>query len=384
MKKTQPILEVSNLRIIFGENEQKRIIDDVDFFVNKGEILGIVGESGSGKTQSVLATLGIQSRSPGMVSGSIKYHNSFLKGNVEKKLLNNNDWKHKNQNKTKFIDSIELTDDLIKKYIKKEKNNQSTFYAKDDKMWKKCISNRFEELHIRGSRVFLMFQDPKSYLNPFWTIRKQFEHLLPSTQEQKSIINKVMKRFNLEPVNEVLDKYPHQLSGGMNQRVMIALGAAIKPEIIIADEITTGLDLINQVAVVEHLKELKKEHKQTIIIISHDIGFIQKLADKILVMYNGQGVEFGYAKDILNLNTSYKHPYTKQLIEIFQGVKDYIPGEPPKRYKVEKGCRFHTRCEDFLNNRNRLYCDKKAPEDFLPFENYDENIHRVRCKLFNT
>ena len=358
--KDELLLQVTNLRVVFDlkNGEQKRIIDDVDFILNKGEVLGIVGESGSGKTQTVLALLGIHIQNPGLVKGEI----CIYKGK--------NDYK-------------DLSSTYIKKYVRHKKFKNIDKYYKDEKRWNKKINHLYGVHEIRGNRIFIMFQDPKSYLNPFWTIRKHFRKIIPEKALSGMSYDKAMieslKKFNL-PVDHVPDSYPHQLSGGMNQRVMIALGYACKPDIIVADEITTGLDIVNQVAVVKHLKNIQEERGLSIILISHDLGFISKLSDKILVMYNGQGMEFGPADIILDPKQKKKHPYTRELISIFNESHEqgYISGEPPRRDEIIHGCRFHKRCPDNLNNPE-FKCSEHIP---LDFSNLLENPHQVRCRLF--
>ncbi|MCG2716770.1 MAG: ABC transporter ATP-binding protein [Candidatus Marinimicrobia bacterium] len=355
-----PLLQVTNLRVVFDlqHGSQKRIIDDVDFVLNKGEILGIVGESGSGKTQTVLALLGIHIQNPGVVKGEIKFQISDSR--LE-----------------------DLSSSHIDKYVSYSKGKITEMYYKNEKRWKKSIDQQYGLHEIRGNRIFIMFQDPKSYLNPFWTIRKHFKKIVPTRSldglSHEEVMIEALKKFNL-PIDQVPASYPHQLSGGMNQRVMIALGYACKPDVIIADEITTGLDIVNQVVVVKHLKHIQQECNLSIILISHDLGFISKLSDKILVLYNGQGMEFGPADIILDPKQTRKHPYTRELMEIFNEShkQGYISGEPPRRDEIINGCRFHKRCREYFNNPV-LNCSKNAPTDFTDLI---QAPHQVRCALF--
>lgn len=357
---TQPLLQVTNLRVVFNlqQGKQKRIIDDVDFVLNRGEILGIVGESGSGKTQTVLALLGIHIQDPGVVKGEIKLYDA---------------------------DSVseDLSSSHVNEYVGFSEGKTGRLYFKNEKKWKKSINRQYKLHEIRGKRIFIMFQDPKSYLNPFWTIRKHFQKIVPVKSlrglSHEEVMMEALRKFNL-PVDHVPAAYPHQLSGGMNQRVMIALGYACKPDIIIADEITTGLDIVNQVAVVKHLKHIQQECNLSIILISHDLGFISKLSDKILVMYNGQGMEYGPADIILDPRQSEKHPYTRELMEIFNEShqQGYISGEPPRRDEIINGCRFHKRCREYLNNPD-LNCSAQVPADFTDLT---KKQHQIRCVLF--
>lgn len=359
----ETILEVENLQVVFNvENGgQKRILDDVDLLLKKGNTLGIVGESGSGKTQTVFSVLGIHVQEPGMVKGAVKL--------LDKENSNN---------------TVNLTQKLIKNTVTTSKNKNSVFYHKNIKRWNKGINKVYILHQIRGKKIFIMFQDPKSYLNPFWTVKKHFSKivkpLLKKGENFEKVMSDALNKFKL-PLGEIIYKYPHELSGGMNQRVMIALGYACKPDIIIADEITTGLDIVNQVAVIKHLKDIQKECQLSIILISHDIGFISKLADDILVMYNGQGMEFGPSEVIFNLSEEKKHPYTKELLEIFYETHDkgYISGEPPKREEIISGCRFHKRCPVFQNAPDKYKCDEIPPKDFTDLK---KKPHQVRCKIY--
>lgn len=359
-----PLLNVSNLKVVFGSgSDQKTVIDDIDYLLDRGKVLGIVGESGSGKTQSTFALLGIELGRPGIVEGNID--------------LNFDD------HTSNYLSTI------INREVTKKNINGTTSYIKNYGSWKKSISQFYHD--IRGKRIFLMFQDPKSYLNPFWTIKKLFSIVVPRELRNHygldSILKESLMKFGLINHDEIGQKYPHQLSGGQIQRVMIALGYACRPDIIIADEITTGLDVVNQRSVVHHLKILIENgddhHNKKlpgIILISHDLGFISKLANYILVMYAGQGLEFGSAENILNPDYTPKHPYTGELLKIFLGThkKGYIDGDPPDISAPPMGCRFHERCEIFANHME-YQCDQNSPNDF---HDLTRSSHQIRCRKY--
>ncbi|MCK5682884.1 ABC transporter ATP-binding protein [bacterium] len=344
------LIQIENLRIsFFDKNILKTVVDDVDFNLQRGEILGIVGESGSGKTQTALSLLGIQSGWPGIIGGSMKY---FDKDNNCKEML------------------VPILDGSL--------NKTGKIIVKDKRKWRNQSKIMYQ--NIRGKKVFMMFQDPKSYLNPYWNVKKHFKRILnlDGMKMEDKFIYECLERFGLE--KNIAEEYPHSLSGGESQRVMIALGYACKPEVIIADEITTGLDLVNQLRVVKHLKDLKKEMDLSIILISHDLGFVSKLADKILVMYAGQGMEYGPIEKVLNEKENFKHPYTKTLIQIYsdKSTVKFIKGPPPDRYLSDKsGCRFHARCSIF--KEKKLDCDKNNPADFNEIKS---DSHYIRCKLY--
>jgi len=358
-----PLVTLNNLRVVYNIGKHQRtVIDDIDYILHHGEILGVVGESGSGKTQSAFSILGIENSSPGIVFGEVKicFHDQS--------------------------NGINLGD-LIHSTTQHVKTENGVWYKKNEFQWKKTIKKIYK--NVRGKRIFLMFQDPRSYLNPFWTIDKHFQQVVPKEIQKatpiKTIMQSSLTKFGLNDVAQIATCYPHELSGGMNQRVMIALGYACRPDVIIADEITTGLDVVNQKAVVNHLKQLMKTSKENgaanppgIILISHDLGFVSKLADTIFVMYAGQGMEYGDAKIILDPRAQKKHPYTKELVEIYLHKSEYIRGDPPKLDNPPSGCRFHERCTVFENNRH-LGCDITPPRDFTRMK---RGKHQIRCKLF--
>jgi len=359
------LIQLHNLRVVFDiGGHQRTVIDDIDYVLHRGEILGIVGESGSGKTQSAFSILGIENGKPGIVGGDISI---TLDHSGEAYSIG------------ELVDSV----------VSKSKTGTQLLYRKNEHKWKKNIRKFHRE--IRGKRIFLMFQDPRSYLNPFWTIEKHFQRVVPPEIQAREnidhIIETSLRKFGLSDYRRVASCYPHELSGGMNQRVMIALGYACKPDVIIADEITTGLDVVNQKMVVSHLKRLMNMSDENsgrrlpgIIVISHDLGFISKLADTIFVMYAGQGVEFGDADIILNPKVKRKHPYSRELVEIYlhSHRKGYIEGDPPKLDNPPSGCRFHERCHVFKSN-GKLGCDTNPPEDF---GDLTEKKHQIRCRLY--
>jgi len=357
-----PLLNVSNLKVVYGKDgNQVTVIDDIDYQLHRGKVLGIVGESGSGKTQSSFSLLGIESGRPGIVEGNIDFN--F------------------NRHSTSYLNKI-INREIVKKNI-----SGATQYIKNFRNWEKSISKFYR--NIRGKRIFLMFQDPKSYLNPFWNIKKLFTTVIPQEiidiNGFDTIFQKSLLKFGLDNYREIEQKYPHQLSGGQIQRVMIALGYACSPDIIIADEITTGLDVVNQRIVVDNLKKLldnvSNNHNKKlpgIILISHDIGFISKLANHILVMYAGQGLEYGTADKLLDPNYKPKHPYTSKLLNIYLGGQEYIEGDPPNISAPPVGCRFHERC-DIFNKNQKLQCDQFFPKDFKDMNYYS---HQIRCRLY--
>ncbi|WP_298499038.1 ABC transporter ATP-binding protein [uncultured Algibacter sp.] len=271
------ILEIKNLSISFGENE---VIHDISYNLNENEILGIVGESGSGKSVSSLSILGL------------------LPKNISK--INNG---------TILFNGNELT---------------------------KLTSKAFQK--IRGNKIAMIFQEPMSSLNPSMTCGKQVEEiLLQHTKLSKKQIKEetliLFKRVKLPNPKRIFKAFPHEISGGQKQRVMIAMAIACKPDILIADEPTTALDVTVQKDIINLLKGLQIETKMSIIFITHDLALISEIADRVLVMYKGDIVEQGMVKDIFN---NPKHNYTKALINSRPSLDTRLKNLPT--------------IKDFLNN----------------------------------
>jgi len=252
------MLQIKELTISFKlEDSQIQVINGVHFVLDKNEILGIVGESGSGKSVTSLAILGLLPKNKTTIKGSILFH--------EDELLN-----------------------------RSEKEFQQ----------------------IRGNRISMIFQEPMSSLNPSLTCGYQvaeiiIQHQKISNRDAKAQVLELFKKVKLPRIEAIYNQYPHQLSGGQKQRVMVAMAIACKPEILIADEPTTALDVTVQKEIIKLLKELQEETKMSIIFISHDLALVSEIADKVLVMQNGNIVEQGDVKDVFK---NPGHNYTKALI----------------------------------------------------------------------
>ncbi|HSH52997.1 MAG TPA: ABC transporter ATP-binding protein, partial [Bacteroidales bacterium] len=256
------LLDVNNLTLAFGsETDSKKVIDNVSFKLNKGETLGIVGESGSGKSMTALSILNLQPPNAS-VAGDIYYYEN-----------------------SKKIKLSELS----------------------GKAW----------LSFRGKNISMIFQEPMTSLNPTMKCGKQvseilFLHTNLSTKKRHKRVLELFEEVKLPDPQRIYNSYPHELSGGQKQRVMIAMAIALKPAILIADEPTTALDVTVQKAIIDLLKDIQEKYAISIIFISHDLGVIAQIAHKVLVMYNGQVVEKGEVKKILN---NPKEPYTQGLIK---------------------------------------------------------------------
>lgn len=271
----QTLLNIENLSISFGKNQ---VIHNISYHLKTNEILGIVGESGSGKSVSSLAILGLLPKKISKInSGSIHYKNEDL---------------------------TQLTPKLFQK--------------------------------IRGSKIAMIFQEPMSSLNPSMTCGKQIEEILKlhtklSKTEIKKNVLSLFSQVKLPDPDRVYKVYPHEISGGQKQRVMIAMAIACKPDILIADEPTTALDVTVQKDIITLLKALQSDTKMSIIFITHDLALISEIANRVLVMYKGQIVEEG---DVLKIFKSPQHNYTKALInsrpslnarlKVLPTIKDYL------------------------------------------------------------
>jgi oligopeptide transport system ATP-binding protein len=291
-----PILEVKDLRsYFFGHEGTVKAVDGVSFDVQEGETLGLVGESGCGKSVSALSILRLIPNPPGeIVDGEV-----FFEGR----------------------DLLKLSDEEIRK--------------------------------VRGNRIAMIFQEPMTSLNPVLTIGRQIAEpmevhrnmpLKKALEKAKELLGKVQIADSGTRVRD----YPHQFSGGMRQRAMIAMGLGCNPRLIIADEPTTALDVTVQAQLLELLKNLTRDFSMALIIITHNLGVVARYADRVNVMYAGKIVEKGSAWDIYE---NPMHPYTIGLMasvpQLDQDVKKKlvpIRGQPPNLANVPEGCAFHPRC----------------------------------------
>jgi oligopeptide/dipeptide ABC transporter ATP-binding protein len=296
---SEPILSVRDLSThFFTRDGVVRAVDDVSFDVEQGRVLGIVGESGSGKSVTALSIMGLIPKPPGEIVG----------GEV---LWEGRDLAH--------------------------------------------LSDRNLE-DVRGKEIAMIFQDPMTSLNPTLTIGTQITETL---RRHEGVSRSAAKVRAAELLDEVgipnpkrrLDDYPHRLSGGMRQRVMIAIAISCDPALLIADEPTTALDVTVQAQILDLLEDLRQEHRMAMIIITHDMGVVAEAADDVLVMYAGQIVE---QAPVLDLFDHPEHPYTEALLGALPQVEDVgvrdrrltaIPGRPPDLMDPPPACRFAPRCK---------------------------------------
>ena len=321
-----PLLEVRNLKTYFyTEDGVVHAVDGVDFYVNSGEVLGIVGESGCGKSVTSLSIMRLIS-----APGKIEAGEIFFEGK-----------------------------DLVK--------------ATEEEMMK-----------IRGNRVSMIFQQPQSALNPVFRAGDQISEVLNIHQDfgkeagQKRAVE-LLKLVGIPEPESRAQSFPHELSGGMAQRVMIAMALACVPDLLIADEPTTALDVTIQAQILDLMRDMRTQLGSAMILITHDLGVIAEMADRVAVMYAGEIVE---QSPVASLFDEPLHPYTKGLIgsiPILGEVRerlDVIPGSVPNLVNLPTGCRFAPRCMARVEH-NLSICADKRPELVEVYEG-----HKVRCWLY--
>ena len=294
-----PVLEVRDLCVRFATNDGPvYAVNDVGFELGRGQTLGIVGESGSGKSQTMLAMMGLLARN-GTATGQVLHHGRNLLG----------------------LPAAELN-------------------------------------AVRGDRVAMIFQDPMTSLNPYLTVERQMTEVLElhrglGRREARVRAIRALDDVKIPDAKRRIDFYPHEFSGGMRQRVMIAMALLCEPEVLIADEPTTALDATVQAQIVQLLRELQREHGTAIVMITHDLGVVAGLCDDVLVMYGGRVMEHACADDIFHRPS---HPYTRGLLaalpRLDAGAETLrsIPGNPPNMNALPPGCPFSARCR-FVEER---------------------------------
>jgi len=336
VKEHEVILNVQDLTTrFFTEEGTVYAVEGISFKIYKGEVLGFVGETGCGKSVSALSILQLIQPPGKIVNGSVEFMN----------------------------------EDLLKKSEK-------------------------EILSYRGNKITMIFQDPINSLNPVFTVGKQISEVLllhkeeelmieASNQQSKGLYDvarertqQILKDLNIPSPENVLDRYPHELSGGMRQRIQIAMAIACSPILLVADEPTTALDVTVQNQILKLMKDLQKDYNTSILFITHDLSVISKMCDRVAVMYCGSIVEYGTLQNIFKRTL---HPYTKGLLSAvpIEGKKDdlkAIPGMIPNPIYPPKGCKFHPRCEFCFEP-----CNSEIPESIEVEPNYF-----VACHLYDS
>ncbi|WP_078379996.1 ABC transporter ATP-binding protein [Sutcliffiella halmapala] len=316
----EDLLNVEELYIKFKNNKKEvSAVNNISFSLKEGETVALVGESGCGKSVTSLSIMGLIPKHDGVVKGSIKLGDLQLNGLSPKKMRK-----------------------------------------------------------IRGQAVSMIFQEPMTSLNPVHKIGQQIGEVIQlheacTKEEKKERTIEMLKKVGIPRPDKIINDYPHQLSGGMRQRVMIAMAMACNPKLLIADEPTTALDVTIQAQILDLMKELKREYNTTILLITHDLGVVADIADRVMVMYYGQIVE---EADVYTLFKSPKHPYTIGLINSIPNLAkqqkrlDPIIGNVPSLGEITKGCPFRNRCNVAID-----ICTEKNPPLFF------QDKQTVRCWL---
>lgn len=316
------LVDIKNEHLsFFTPAGEVKALNDVSISLKEGEVLGIVGESGSGKSVTAYSLMGLTAHPGKLISGTLNFNGHDVGVMTEKEMRK-----------------------------------------------------------IRGNEISIIFQDPMTSLNPVYTIGNQIEEviLLHTNKKKKEAHERAKELLELVGINEPekrLRQYPHELSGGMRQRVMIAIALACEPKLLIADEPTTALDVTIQAQILELMMELKDRLGMAIIMITHDLGVVASMCEKIAVMYAGKIVEYGTAEDIFYRP---KHQYTKGLIRSIPRLdtKEHerlipIEGTPVDMLNPPKGCPFAPRCEKCMK-----ICLKEMP----PVAEFDD-VHYTQCWL---
>ncbi|ASK12591.1 MULTISPECIES: ABC transporter ATP-binding protein [Bacillus] len=319
---SKAVIELKDLQTHFQTEEGTvKAVNHVSFSVREGETVCVVGESGCGKSVTALSVMGLIAESGSVVGGDILYEGKSLLGMKEKELRS-----------------------------------------------------------LRGNDIAMIFQEPMTSLNPVFTVGEQIvetlrEHELLSKNEAYKKAIELIRKVGIARADEIVHSYPHELSGGMLQRIMIAVALSCNPKLLIADEPTTALDVTIQAQILDLLRQVKEEFKTSILLITHDLGVVAEMADYVVVMYGGKVIE---EAPVLEIFQNPKHPYTKGLLKSKPVMgkridKLYsIPGQVPNLVGLGEFCYFSGRCEHCME-----ICEKEAPN-----LNVNDENHKVACWLY--
>ncbi|PFE15341.1 ABC transporter ATP-binding protein [Bacillus thuringiensis] len=319
---SRAVVELKDLQTHFQTEEGTvKAVNHVSFAVREGETVCVVGESGCGKSVTALSIMGLIAESGSVVGGDILYEGKSLLGMKEKELRS-----------------------------------------------------------LRGNDIAMIFQEPMTSLNPVFTVGEQIvetlrEYELLSKNEAYKKAIELIRKVGIARADEIVHSYPHELSGGMLQRIMIAVALSCNPKLLIADEPTTALDVTIQAQILDLLRQVKEEFKTSILLITHDLGVVAEMADYVVVMYGGKVIE---EAPVLEIFQNPKHPYTKGLLKSKPVMgkridKLYsIPGQVPNLVGLGEFCYFSGRCEHCME-----ICEKEAPN-----LNVNDENHKVACWLY--
>lgn len=319
---TQRVLAVENLKTQFSTSKGNlTAVNNVSFHVDQGETVCIVGESGCGKSMTLMSIMRLLAKNGSITEGSVNFQGKDLKVLSEEQMR-----------------------------------------------------------RVRGNEISMIFQEPLTALNPVFTIGFQLKesilnHKNISSKQAHDQSVKLLQQVGIPLAKERMNQYPHELSGGMRQRVMIAMALACEPALLLADEPTTALDVTIQAQILDLINDLKEDFNMGVLLITHDMGVVAEVADRVIVMYAGEIVEEGLVEEIFS---SPKHPYTKGLLNSVPNVDDpdfnleAIPGSLPSLDNPITGCKFHSRCKFAMD-----ICKEKSPDSFAISSN-----HKTSCWLY--
>ena len=331
---SEPFLRVNDLKVHFPTDDGVvKAVDGLTFTLHKGTTLGIVGESGSGKSVTSLAIMGLHRGSRAQVSGQI-----LLDGQ----------------------DLLSISDEELRR--------------------------------LRGRKLAMIFQDPLSAMHPYYTVGQQLTeairvHENVSKKAARTTVIEMLARVGIPNPDKRVDQHPHEFSGGMRQRAMIAMALINNPELLIADEPTTALDVTVQAQILDLMRGLQQEFGSAIIMITHDLGVVAEIADDVMVMYGGKGVEYAEVDDAFHQPD---HPYTWGLLTSMPRLDRLkaerltpVDGNPPSLINIPPGCAFHPRCtfREFAS----APCDSVVPELLESYPKHDSRCHipvAERAQLF--
>ena len=321
---SEKLLELKDLSVRYTTDKIiSRAVNHVNLTVKKGEVLGLVGETGAGKTTTALSILGLLPKYTSKVDGEIIFEGENLVGASKKKMRS-----------------------------------------------------------IRGKKISMIFQDPMTSLNPVYKVGEQIGDVIRfhnpgmSKQQVSGRVDEILNMVGIPAARK--EEYPHQFSGGMRQRVMIAIAIACDPELLIADEPTTALDVTIQAQVIKMMRNLQKQLGSSVILITHDLGIVANFCDKVAIMYGGEIVESGTLEDVFDKSRKH-HPYTDGLFGSLPNITERadrltpIKGLTPHPSELPPGCKFHPRCPQ---------CMAQCQDGDIP-RRYANGTHTIQCHLFD-
>ena len=338
---SDPLIEITDLKVQFPTDQGVvRAVDGVSFSIPAGKTLGVVGESGCGKSVTARAIMRIV-RTPGkIVEGKILYHQPVESKNDNKQGASANG--HGNGPQTSQTNGARTTIDLT------------------------ALDGRGDQIRsIRGNDIAMIFQEPMTSLSPVHTIGNQLIEAIQlhrdmSKQEARKIAIEMLDLVGVPRADQRIDDYPNQFSGGMRQRAMIAMALSCQPQLLIADEPTTALDVTTEAQILDLIRSIQERTGMAVMLITHNLGVVAEMAEEVVVMYLGKVVE---RTDVVSLFYNPQHPYTQALLQsiprIGRTVDDLevIAGNVPDPMNIPKGCPYHTRCKEFLPG----LCDVEVP-----------------------